>query len=148
MGILKATLLIATVIILTVSANAQSAPEMLPSGSVKATAAYAEIIFKRTALEADLQALLLDYKEEFPRVKSLRREISVLDDSIEMLMKLPPAANEKLTAALGKLIVRRAELETEFSEVASRFGEDHPDVRRAAKRIEIFDRSIRELLGQ
>ncbi len=146
MKILKPTLLITAVIFLTFGVRAQTTQESCVDGSVKSSAAYAEVMLRRTSLQADLEALLLDYKEEFPRVRSLRRELEILDEAVELLMKLPPSSNGKMTSALGKLIVRRAELETEFSEKSARYGETHPEVRRARKRVEVFERSIRALL--
>jgi uncharacterized protein involved in exopolysaccharide biosynthesis len=146
MTTLKATLLATVVIFLTVGVQGQTMPEADVSGSVRSSAAYAEVMLRRTSLQADLEALLLDYKEEFPRVRSLRREIEILDESVEMLMKLPLSSNGKMTSAVGKLIVRRAELETESSEKSARYGDTHPEVRRAKKRVEVFERSIRELL--
>lgn len=142
----KATLLLSLVIFTLNAARAQSTSASDAAFSVKSSAAYAEVMSRRTTLQADLEALLLDYKEEFPKVRMLRREIAVLDSSVEMLMKLPIGANGKMTSALGKLIVRRAELETESAEAMERYGEGHPEVRRARKRVEVFDRSIREIL--
>jgi len=146
MKLIKATFLVSFIIFLTQASNAQTPVGSEAVFSVRSSAAYAEIMSRRTSLQADLEALLLDYKEEFPRVRMLRREIAILDSAIETLMKLPISANGKMTATLGKLIVKRAELETESAETMERYGEGHPEVRRARKRVEVFDRSIREIL--
>lgn len=146
MKLVKAILLASFIIFLTQALNAQTPPVNDAVFSVRSSAAYAEVMVRRTSLQADLEALLIDYKEEFSRVRMLRREIAVLDSAIEMLMRLPVGANGKMTSTLGKLIVRRAELETESAETMERYGEGHPEVRRAKKRVEVFERSIREIL--
>ena len=147
MKLIKATFLLASAIFLSQGAQAQTAQASEASSSVKTSPAYAEIMVRKVELQSDLEAMLLDYKEEFPKIRSMRREIEILDASIEMLMKMPPSANGKMTSTVGRLIVRRAELETESSETAARYGGDHPEVRRAKKRVEVFERAIRELLN-
>lgn len=147
MKFVKATFLLASAIFLSQGAQAQTTQALEATTSVKASPAYAEIMVRRIELQSELEAMLLDYKEEFPKIRTMRREIEILDGSIEMLMKLPPSANGKMTSTVGRLIVRRAELETESTETAARYGGDHPEVRRAKKRVEVFDRAIRELLN-
>ena len=147
MKLVKATFLLASAIFLSQGAQAQTTQATDSSSSVKASPAYAEIMVRKVELQSDLEAMLLDYKEEFPKIRSMKREIEILDASIEMLMKLPLSANGKMTSTVGRLIVRRAELETESTETAARYGGDHPEVRRAKKRVEVFERAIRELLN-
>lgn len=147
MKLVKATFLLASAIFLSQGVQAQTAQAPDAQSSVKTSPAYAEIMVRKVELQSDLEAMLLDYKEEFPKIRSMRREIEILDASIEMLMKLPPSANGKMTSTVGRLIVRRAELETESTETAARYGVDHPEVRRAKKRVEVFERAIRELLN-
>src|SRR5688500_15084315 len=75
------------------------------SGNPKATAAYAELALRRAEMEADLESLLLDYTEDFPRVKELKFALGRVKSESERLTAIPPAEKDKATAALGKLIV-------------------------------------------
>jgi uncharacterized protein involved in exopolysaccharide biosynthesis len=114
--------------------------------SVKATAAYAEVLLRQTELLAEIESLLLDYTEEFPRVKQLRAEIGFLQKEISRLQSVPPTEFGKLSAALGKLMLRKAEAETELWNLQKDYKDDHPEVRRAKRKVEIFENAIREIL--
>ena len=146
MKLLKATFLMAWAIFLSQGVQAQAVASADVADSVKASPAYTEVMVRSVELRSELEALLLDYREESPKVRAIRRELAILDDAIEMLMKLPPGSDGKMTSAVGRLIIKRAALETEYSEVVARYGDDHPEVRRARRRVEVYERSIRELL--
>jgi hypothetical protein len=137
------------------SAAAQTAPKKtaLPqptpaasSSAVKSSPAYAEILLRRTELFSDLEALLIDYTEDFPKVKQLRHENELLTKELERLLAVNPAETGKLTLALGKLMVRRAELETDLWSLRQQFNDEHPDVKRARRKAEIYETAIREIM--
>lgn len=115
-------------------------------GPVKSSAAYAEVLLRRTDLQADLEAVAADYTEQNPKVLDFRYEISLLDKSMERLFGSRPAETGKLTLALGKLLVKKASLETELSRLSRSYSKDHPDVKRAKRRVEIFENAINEVL--
>ena len=146
MKLLKATFLLASAIFFSQGVQAQTVANADAVGSVKASPAYTEVMVRSIELRSELEAALLDYREESPKVRAIRREIAMLDDAMEMLMRLPLGSSGKMTSAVGRLIVRRAALETEYSETVARYGDDHPEVRRAKRRVEVYERSIRELL--
>ena len=79
----------------------------------KSTPAFAEIILRKTELESELESLLVSYTEEFPKVKEIRYESGLLKKEIERLSAVKSAESSKLTLALGKLMIRKVELETE-----------------------------------
>ena len=85
------------------------------AGPIRSSAAYSEILLRRTELQADLEALSPDYTEANPKIIDLRFEIAALDKSLEKVFGVKPTETGKLTLALGKLIVRKATLETELS---------------------------------
>jgi hypothetical protein len=116
------------------------------SDAVRGSAAYAEVLLKRTDLESELESLLLDYTDEFPRVKELRFSLTVLQrDAVKMLATKAGDAG-RLTQALGKLIVRRVDLETDVWELLQSYKDEHPDVKRAKRRVEIYDRAIKQII--
>lgn len=116
-------------------------------GPIRASAAYAEVLLRKTELEADIESYLADYTEENPKIVDARHEIGILIRDIDKIYAVRPSEVGKLTSALGKLIVRRAALETDLLRLLRSYNADHPEVKRAKKRIQIFDRSIREILG-
>lgn len=125
---------------------AQTKSQTSSATSVKATAAYAEVLLRQTELLAEVESLLLDYTEEFPRVKQLRIEIGFLQREISRLLSIPPSESGRLSVALGKLMLRKAEAETELWNLQKDYKDDHPEVKRAQKKVEIFENAIREIL--
>ncbi len=124
-----------------VAASAQS-----DAGPIRSSPAYAEILLRKTELLADLDAFSEQYTEQNPRIIDLRFELAALDKALEKVYGVKPSETGKLTLALGKLIVRRAELETNLNRLTRSYNKDHPDVKRAKRRVDIFENSINEIL--
>lgn len=109
--------------------------------------AFAEIILRKTELEAELESLLVSYTEEFPKVAEIRFEFDSLKRAIERLSTVKAAESSKLTLALGKLMVRKAELETDLWNLRKRYDDNNQEVKRARRKIEIYEAAIKEILG-
>lgn len=125
--------------------NAQNG-QNTEAGPIRSSPAYSEILLRRTELKADLEALSADYTESNPKIIDLRFEIAALDRSLEKVFGVKPTETGKLTLALGRLIVRKATLETELARLSRNYNKDHPEVKRAKRRVEIFDDAIKEVL--
>lgn len=115
--------------------------------ALKSSAAFAEISLRRTELRSEIESLLVTYTEEFPKVKEYRYELDVLDKDLSRLLKVKTDESAKLTLALGKLIVRKAELEVDLWDLQKKYGGEHPDVKRAQKKVEIYEKAIAEILN-
>ena len=113
----------------------------------RSSAAYAEVVLRRAEAEAELESLVLDFTDEYPKVKVLRYTIGQLQKQGDMLAALKLTDHPKLTLALGKLLVKRTEFETDLWILLQNFADGHPDVKKARKKVEIFDRAIKEILG-
>ena len=114
---------------------------------IKSSPAYAEILLKKTELAAELEGLLVEYTEEFPKVKELRYESGLLQKELDrLLLTVNPADASKLSAALGKLMVRKCELDTDLWSLLLQFNDQHPDVKRARRKSEIFAAAINDIL--
>ena len=113
---------------------------------VSATPAFAEVLLRKVELEAELEGLLIEYTDEFPRVVNLKHEVGLLNTEIENLRKVPAEQAGKLTLALGKLLVKRAELSTDLWVLLKTYKEEHPDVKRAKRRVEIYSNAITAIL--
>jgi predicted nucleic acid-binding Zn-ribbon protein len=117
------------------------------TSAVKSSPAFAEIILRKTELEAELESLLVSYTEDFPKIKEIRFEMDSLKKGLERLSAVKAAESSKLTLALGKLMVRKAELETDLWNLRKKYDDNHPEAKRAKRKIEIYELAIREILG-
>ena len=113
---------------------------------VRASAAFAEVIYRRAVLETELEELLVRYTNDFPRVAEKRFELAELELALATLLGIPEEESSKLTLALGKMLIQRAEYATELDTLKRKYSESHPEVKRAAKKVEIFDRAIKSIL--
>jgi hypothetical protein len=120
--------------------------EARPSSSVPSSAAYAELLLRKTEMQAELESLVLEYTEEFPKVKELRHTLTLIERESARLAKTKANDTSKLTVALGKLIVRKVELETELWTLQKTYKDEHPDVKRAKRKVDIYETAIAELL--
>ena len=116
------------------------------SSDGRASAAFAEVLVRKTELLADAEALGADYTDTNPKILDLRHEVAELDKSLKRILAAPAADQSKLTLALGKLMVKRASLDTDFFHLSRTLNPDHTDYKRAKKRLEIFDAAIKEIL--
>lgn len=114
---------------------------------ITGSAAYAEILLKQADMSAELEALKGQYTDDYPRVGELKFSLEQLKRETDRLAKVKPADSGKLTPALGKLIVRKVDLETELWKLLQIYKDEHPDVKRARRRVEIFEEAIKEILG-
>lgn len=112
-----------------------------------ASAAYAELLLRRTELESELESLVLEYTEEYPKVKEIRQTLIIIDRESARLGKVKAADSARLTVALGKMMVRKVDLETDLWKLLLTYKEEHPDVKRAKRRVEIYENAIAQILN-
>lgn len=113
---------------------------------VKGSPAYAEVLLRRTELFAEVESLAESYTDEAPKMVDLRFEVAALDKALAKLRGTKSADAGRLTLALGKLLVRRASLETDLNRLARTYNREHPDVKKTKKRLDLFDAAIKEIL--
>ncbi len=129
--------------------NAQANPKIIapPSNqAVRFTPAYSEVLLRKTERESELEEFLLDYTEDFPKVKEIKFELGLLNKEMDKILAVNTAESGKLSLALGKLIVRKIELETDLWNVRRQYKDDHPEVKRAKRKVEVFEKAIKEIL--
>ena len=114
--------------------------------TVKFSPAYAEILLRKTERESELEEFLIDYTEEFPKVKEIKFELSLLQQETDKILAVKASETAKLSLALGKLIVRKIELETDLWNLRRQYKDEHAEVRRAKRKIEIYEKAIKEIL--
>ena len=121
-------------------------PAQTPN-QITSSAAYAEVLLRKTELQADLESLLGQYTEDYPKVKQARYELEMISKDASRLLTVKPSDAAKLTEALGKMIVRKVELQAELWSLQQQLGDGHPDVKRAKRKVEIYENAIKEILG-
>lgn len=112
---------------------------------IKTSPAYAEVLLRKVEVESDLEALLLDYTDAYSKVKEAKAKLALLQKELDKLLALNPSEVSRLTVAVGKLIVGKVEEESELNLLLQTLNEKNPDVIRAKKRVEIFEKAIKEL---
>jgi uncharacterized protein involved in exopolysaccharide biosynthesis len=119
-------------------------PASNTQSAVKSSPAYAEILLQKTELSAELENLLLEYTEDYPKVKEIRFTLGLAQKDLEKLLAVTDAS--KLSLALGKMLVRKNELSAELWNLQRQFADEHPDVKRARRKVEVFEQAIKEIL--
>ena len=115
-------------------------------GPIRSSPAYAEVLLRKTQLQADLEAFLADYTEQNPKVIDLRNELTALNKSLEKIYAVRATETGKLTLALGKLIVEQGRLQTDLARLLRSYSNGHQEVKRARRRVETFEAAINEIL--
>jgi len=115
--------------------------------AVRSSPAYAEVLLRETELKAELESLLLDYTEEYPRVKDIRMELELLGSEADRLLAVKTSDTQKLSAALGRLILRKVENQTKLRQLRLQYSDEHPNVRRQRKVVEVYEAAIKEILN-
>ena len=115
---------------------------------IKGTPAYAEVLLRKTELLADLEAFTPDYTEANPKILELRAELASIDRSLTRILAVKPAEAGRLTEALGRMMVKKAALEADLSHLSRQYNKDYPDVKRAQRRVDLYESAINDILKQ
>lgn len=116
------------------------------SMAIRHSPAFAELILRRAELESTLEELLISYKEDFPKVKETQYELDVIKADLKQISSTSSSQTGKLTLSLGKLLVRRAELATDYWVMKNRFTDTHPNTKKSKRKLEIFEKAIKEII--
>lgn len=114
--------------------------------TIKNTPAYAEVLLKKVALEAEIEDLLVSYTEDFPKIKELRFKLDLTNKALEKILAVKPSDASKLSEALGKLIVQKIEYEAELAGLRKEYSDDYADVKRTRRKVEVYQKAIDDIL--
>ena len=143
---MRETSIILAVFVILFAASAAFSQASGEVGPIRSSAAYSEVLLRKTHLQADLEAFLADYTEANPKILDLRAELTAINKSIERIFTVKPSETGKLTLALGRLIVEQATLQTDLARLQRTYSNDHAEVKRAKRKVEIFEAAINEIL--
>lgn len=116
------------------------------SKAIKSSPAYAALILHRTTLRAELEELLTTYTEDFPKVVDMRFEIDLVNYELSRLLDTKVTDSCKLSDSLGKLILKKTEVEMTLWNLKKKYKGEHPEVQRTNKKLEIYEKAILEVL--
>ena len=115
--------------------------------SIKASPAYAELLLRKTELESELESLLIDFTEDYPRIKDIRMELDLLKAESDRVLAVKPADSSRLTLALGKLMLGKLGHSVALKRLQMQYQDGHPSVKKEKRQVEIFEAAIKEILG-
>ena len=116
------------------------------SKAIKSSPAYSALVFQRTVIKADLEEMLVTYTEDFPKVKDARHEIDLINFELTRLLDTKVTDSCKLSDSLGKLMLKKTEIEMELFNLKKKYKEDHPEVLRAKRKLDIYEKAVTEIL--
>ena len=90
---------------------------------------------------------MIDYTEEFPKIKEIRVELGFLKTEMDRLLAVKPADAGRLSLALGRLMLKKIELEKQLDLLRAQYKDEHPEVRKTRRQIETYESAIKEILG-
>lgn len=114
----------------------------------KASAAFAEVRLRKAELDAELESGLSEYTAEHPKVKEAKAGLMLLQKEMDRLANAPASSVERMSAALGKLMVKKVEAESDLLRLLENLQPAHPDAKRARRKVEIYESAIKEVLGR
>ncbi|MDQ3711362.1 MAG: hypothetical protein M3388_04005, partial [Acidobacteriota bacterium] len=82
--------------------NAQANPKIIApprNQAVRFTPAYSEVLLRKTERESELEEFLLDYTEDFPKVKEIKFELGLLNKEMDKILAVNTAESGKLSLA-------------------------------------------------
>lgn len=121
-------------------------PQAPAVSKVADTGAYAEVYAARVEAEADLKVLSTDLTEETIQVREKKLERDLLAREIRWLEALPLVSHDKMTMALGRLLVRKTQAEVSLKMLSENYAESFPAVKKAHTKIGVYNDEIQKLL--
>lgn len=125
-------------------AHSQAKLSQETTKAIKGSPAYAELLLRKAELESDVESFLVSYTEEYPKLKEVRFELDLINKDLAKLLTQSDAS--RLTLALGKLMLRKNEIETSLWALKNQYGNEHPEVKRAQRKVLSFTNAIKEIL--
>lgn len=121
------------------SAQQSIAPETTP--------AYAVLVLRKAAVEADLAQLSELVTSDHPSIGSKRFELQAISYEMTKMLAVEQSRTAKLSSSVGNLILSKVALEVELNELSGKFTSQHPDIKKKALELVALAREIENILG-
>lgn len=116
------------------------------SKAIKSSPAYSALILQRTVIKAELEEMLVTYTEDFPKVRDARHEIDLINFELTRLLETKVTDSCKLSDSLGQLMIKKTGVEMELYNLKKKFNDDHPDVLRTKRKLDVYEKAVAEIL--
>ncbi len=116
------------------------------SSSIKSSPAYIELTLYKANIDAELLDMLVEYTDEYPKVKELKLEVQFVQAELISLQELGVSVLPKLTESFAKLLLLKIKMQVDLAQLRAVHKDDHPDVKRAIRRVDIYEKAIKDVL--
>jgi uncharacterized protein involved in exopolysaccharide biosynthesis len=131
------------------SAHAAHARQQYAGGvpcDPKATPAYAALVLRKAAVEAELESLSGMFTDEHPGVGSKRFELNAVRFELEKLQATESSRVPKLSDAYGRLVLRKVAVEAGLNDLLGSFTPRHPEVLKKRAELLALERELEDIL--
>jgi hypothetical protein len=112
----------------------------------KDSPAYEVLKLHRAQLKVDIDRLRTMFTEDWPETTLKYYELQATEHEMENLKNLSNVPSSKLSAAYGKLILRKVALETKLYKLSRSYTSDHPAIRYKKIELTALMRELEEML--
>lgn len=128
--------------------NAQRTPPVTQSASceAKSTAAYAELVLRKVALQSELEGSLATMAKDNPAVVAKQSELDAVAAELDQLCKVPRAKQVYLNENYAKLLLHKVELAGRLKTLLVRYTAEHPDVKRTQAELNALVREMAKIM--
>ena len=119
------------------SAQEPNAPQTTP--------AYAVLVLRKAAVEADLAQLSELFTSDHPSIGSKRFELQAISLEMNKMLAVNQARTAKLSSSVGNLILSKVALEVELNELSSKFTSQHPEIKKKTLELAALEREIENI---
>jgi uncharacterized protein involved in exopolysaccharide biosynthesis len=116
------------------------------SNDPKASPAYAVLVLRKAAVEADLADLSSKFTDGSRDIRAKRLELNSLIREMETMQKVGRNNVPRLSNAYGNLILSKVSLEVELEDLLGRLTPEHPGVKKKRVELDALTREIEKLL--
>lgn len=116
------------------------------STSPETTPAYAVLVRRKAAVEAELAQLSEQATYKHPSIASKRFELHAIRAEMNKLLAVEQSQAAKLSSSVGGLILSKVALEVELNDLSGRLTFQHPDVEKKRLELAALEREIENIL--
>lgn len=125
---------------------AVQAQKPAPPCEAKSTAAYAELVLRKVALQADMEGSLATMARDNPAVTAKQSEIDAVAAELDQLCKVPRGKQVYLNENYAKLLLHKVELAGRLKSLLVRYTAEHPEVKRTQAELNALVREMAKIM--
>jgi uncharacterized protein involved in exopolysaccharide biosynthesis len=112
----------------------------------KTTPAYAVLVLRKAAVEADLADLSSKFTDGSMDVRAKRFELNAIGREMDRMQTVVRGSVSRLSNTYGNLILSKVALEVELNGLLHNYTPEYPDVKKKRVELTALEREINNLL--